>query len=102
MSRDYSPNGHHHEEEGDRRAVNAYADAVAGDRPWEIVEFEMNTDPYANMLPGITNINAARTIGSGLQAGRSGGHPVVLAISLLLLLVLIAPVILAVISRLVH
>ncbi len=99
MNGQHSPNGHHPPEEALPRAVNPYADALTGTKPREIVEFEMNSDPYANMLPGIANINAAKTISRGVEVGRRGNR-LVMAISLLLLLVFILPFILAVITHL--
>lgn len=95
----HSPsNGHGPVESAKQQGSNPYADVVRG-KPREIVEFEMNTDPYSNMLPGISNINAARTVGRGVSVGRRG-RPVIMAISVFLLLVLLAPLILAVLSRL--
>lgn len=90
-------NGHSPPESQDAKRSNPYAAALT-DTPEEIAEFEMNTNPYANMLPGISNINAARTIGRGVEVGRRG-NPLVLAVSILLVIVLVAPVVLAVLSR---
>lgn len=69
------------------------------ERPREIVEFERATDPYVNMLPGISNIRAAETIGKGVQVGRRGNR-LVMAVSVLMLLALVLPLILTIIDRL--
>jgi hypothetical protein len=58
------------------------ASAAPDDVPAEIQDFLRNTDPYTNMLPGISNIRAAETLGSGVGAGRR--NPLVLALSLIL------------------
>jgi chromate transport protein ChrA len=63
------------------------------------VEFEMDTDPYSNMLPGISNINAARTIGRGVRSG-SRGRWLTMAVSLMLILAFVLPVILTIVSQL--
>jgi hypothetical protein len=97
-----SRNGHHPPGEPSSRPVNPYVDIVAGSQPREIVEFEMDTDPYANMLPGISNIRAARTIARGVRSGAGGRHPVLVAVSLLLLFVLVLPAILSIISQLIR
>jgi hypothetical protein len=90
---------HRHEDE--RRLDNPYLDAMQGAKPQEIVDFELDTNPYANMLPGISNVRAARTIGQGVEEGRRG-NPVIMAVSILLLIVLVAPAILAVVQHFSH
>lgn len=108
----HSPNGHHpddHRHSGPHahrkpasRSINPYLDAVEGGQPREIVDFEMDTDPYANMLPGISNIRAARTIARGVEQGKRGGHPAIVAVSVLLLIILVLPAVLMIVSQLVH
>ena len=83
------------------RGTNPYLDAAVGDHPPEIVDFELETDPYRNLLPGMSSVNAAKTVGRGLQAGR-GGNTVLLVISLLLVGVLIIPAFAAVIAQMLH
>lgn len=85
----------------ERRLLNPYLDAVDEYHPPEISKFELETDPYRNFLPGISNVNAAKTLGSGLRAGR-GGNPVLLLVSLVLVAVLILPAFVAVIAQLFH
>lgn len=82
-----------------RRLINPYLDAADVSRPPEIVTFEMETDPYRNFLPGVSSVNAAKTVGRGLRAGR-GGNRLLLVVSLLLVAVLILPAFAAVISQL--
>ena len=88
-------------ERRERRLVNPYVDAVNEDHPPEISKFELDTDPYRNLLPGMSNVNAARTLGDGLRAGR-GGNRVLLVVSLLLVAVLILPAFAAVIAQMFH
>ena len=83
----------------ERRLVNPYIDAVDESQPPEIAEFELETDPYRNFLPGMSNVNAARIVGGGLSAGRSGNR-VLLVVSLLLVMVLILPAFVAVFAQL--
>jgi hypothetical protein len=85
----------------ERRLVNPYIDVVEESRPPEIVNFEMETDPYRNFLPGMSNVNAAKTLGRGLRAGR-GGSRVLLVVSLLLVAVLVLPAFAAIIAQLFH
>lgn len=83
------------------RRSNPYVDAAVGDCPPEIVDFELETDPYRNLLPGISSVTAAKTVGRGLQAGR-GGNRMLLVVSLLLVGVLIVPAFVAVIAQAFH
>lgn len=85
----------------DKRPVNPYIDAADESRPPEIANFELETDPYRNFLPGMSSVNAARTVGRGLREGR-GGNPVLLVVSLLLVAVLILPAFAAVVAQLFH
>ncbi len=85
----------------ERRLVNPYLDVADEYHPPEIAKFELETDPYRNFLPGISNVNAAKTLGGGLQSGREGNR-VLLVVSLLLVAVLILPAIAAVIAQLFH
>lgn len=85
----------------ERRPVNAYVDALDLNRPPELADFELETDPYRNFLPGVSNVNAARTIGSGLKEGRNG-NLLLLLVSLLLVAVLILPAFVAVIAQMVR
>ncbi len=72
--------------------------AIEGDeRPPELADFERATDPYSNMLPTTSSVNAGRAIAGGIEIG-ARGRPVVLAVSLVLVLVL--PLILSVVSQL--
>jgi hypothetical protein len=83
----------------ERRLVNPYVDAVDESRPPEIAKFELETDPYRNFLPGMSNVNAAKIVGGGLRAGRSGNR-VLLFVSLFLVAVLILPAFIAVFAQL--
>jgi hypothetical protein len=83
----------------ERRLINPYIDAADESRPPEIAKFELETDPYRNFLPGMSNVNAAKTLGGGLRAGRSGSR-VLLLVSLILVAVLVLPAFAAVIAQL--
>lgn len=99
---DAEPNGNgRHHRQGERSLDNPYIDAISGTKPQEIVDFEMDTNPYANMLPGISNVRAARTIGQGVDEGRKGSR-VIMAVSLFLLIVLVAPLVLGLLQHFVH
>lgn len=78
---------------------NPYLDAVRGTLPDELVEYEMATYPYGNMLPGISNIRAAQTVAGGLEAGRKGRWRL-RAVSVVMLLALLAPGVISVVDRL--
>ncbi len=82
----------------DRTAVNPYWHVLGASKPEEIVNFEFETDPYRNFLPGLSSVQAARTVGRGLQEGKRG-NPLILAVSLLLLAVLILPALAAVVAE---
>ena len=94
-----STNGHHPPEAAARTRINPYADALTSTQPREIVEYEMSSDPYANMLPDTANINAARTMSRWVARG-SRGNRFVMVVSLILLVVLILPFVLVVLARL--
>lgn len=83
----------------ERRLLNPYIDVLDESRPPEIVNFEMETDPYRNFLPGMSSVNAAKTVGRGLRAGR-GGNRILLIVSLLLIAVIVLPAFAAVIAQL--
>jgi hypothetical protein len=86
---------------GEKRLINPYIDVVDESRPPEIVNFEMETDPYRNSLPGMSSVNAAKTVGRGLREGQRGNR-VLLVVSLLLVAVLVLPAFAAVIAQLLH
>lgn len=94
-------NGHTPHEEDERSSVNPYLDLMSGSQPPEITEYELTSDPYSNMLPGISSIRAAKTVSHGVELGRRG-NPVILAISCVLLVVILLPIILGVITHLVR
>ncbi|HEX8919556.1 MAG TPA: hypothetical protein VF898_13720 [Chloroflexota bacterium] len=96
MTGNESQNGHAPSSEP--HPVNPYLDMASGAQPPEIAQYEMRSDPYGNMLPGISNINAARSIGEGLDVGRRGNW-LILIVSLFLLAVLLLPAILAILAH---
>jgi hypothetical protein len=96
----HSPNGGYPQQSREVASINPYVDAVSGDRPREIVEFELHTDPYANMLPRVSSI-AVSASADGPDSERKR-HPVVVAVSILLIIVLVLPVMAEVFARLFH
>ena len=98
MRDETSPNGHVARSDEEREIINAYADAVSATRPPEIVEFELNTDPYANMVPqSPRGVSRADPFWDDAPARR---NPWIVAISLLLIVVLLLPVVVQIFSRL--
>jgi hypothetical protein len=83
----------------ERKTVNPYADAALGTEPREIAEFQLNTDPYANVVP-----SAGRRVAVDLEDGDWGGRtrpgPFVIGLSVFLVLLLILPPLAVVLSRL--
>lgn len=61
--------------------------------PEELANFERRTDPYANMLPGISSVSLFQTLGEGVSLRRRG-HPVLALVSLVLLILFTLPVVL--------
>ena len=96
----HSPNGHHPQRERQAASINPYVDAISGERPREIAEFELHTDPYANMLPRVASIPV--TDPDDAPDSRRPRHPIMVAISILLILVLVLPVMAEVFARLFH
>lgn len=99
-------NGHHPPDDEAAGAHNPYVDAVAGHRPSELVEFELHTDPYANMLPRVASMSQPGTIPlhpeDDILPPRRRRNPLVVAVSLLLVAVLVLPVMAEVFARLFH
>lgn len=69
--------------------------------PPEIAEFQRRTDPYSNMLPGASNISGFRTLAEGVSLGKHG-HPLLAAVSLILLLLMAVPLILTIAHQIIH
>jgi hypothetical protein len=95
-------NGREPEIEAEGRASNPYLDALRGSKPPEIVEFEMNTDPYANMLPGISSIRAARTLGRSAADRRSRGRSLSTIFALFALAIIAVALVAAVVAVVPH
>lgn len=94
-------NGHRAEHEEIPVSVNPYRDAVSGTRPREIVEFELNTDPYANMLPRVASVSRSPSEEDTEDSGRKR-NPILVVVSILLVAILILPVMVEVFARLIH
>jgi hypothetical protein len=96
-SNGHSPNGH----APDKKPANPYAEAMIGARPPEIVEFELHTDPYANMVPRVSSMVTGGTEEDESTEPRRH-NPVVIGISVILIAVLTLPVMVEVFARLIH
>ncbi len=96
-------NGHTPAPEEPAATTNPYAEAVAGSRPRELVEFELHTDPYANMLPRVSSVTALDDgdDADGELAPRRQ-HPIMVIISLALVAILVLPIMAEVFIRLIH
>lgn len=81
------------------RIENPYFEALTGTKPKEIVDFEMNTEPYANMPPNMSRVHMTQSLARGLRPGR---RPVIAAVSLLIILAFVLPVVLNVLAQLIH
>ncbi|MBV9279462.1 MAG: hypothetical protein JOZ41_05230 [Chloroflexi bacterium] len=94
-------NGRHPAGRDEPRSVNPYVDAVTGEQPSEIVDFEMSSDPYRNMVPTISAIHAARSLQPAVKVG---GHrsPLAVALGLIVVAAIVLPFVLALISYLTH
>lgn len=104
MDKSPSPNGHHADERESTTSANPYVDAVTGARPSELVEFELHTDPYANMLPRVSSITRPGefplSAEDDLLPARRRRNPLFMVVSVLLILVLVLPVMAEVFARL--
>jgi hypothetical protein len=101
MDSDNRPRDRHSRDVAERQLLNPYIAVPEDARPPELVDFELETDPYRNFLPGMSSVNAAKTVGRGLRVGR-GGNPILLVVSLILVAVLVLPAFAAVIAQLLH
>ena len=75
--------------DGERHSSNPYVDLIEGTKPQEIVEFELNMNPYARVLPNNSHVFAASRSGHHGEAPRRIS-PIVLVISLILLILVVA------------
>ncbi|GAC1404894.1 MAG: hypothetical protein NVSMB52_18760 [Chloroflexota bacterium] len=100
MDGETSPNGDRPRNSERSGSINPYADAHTGEQPPEIVEFELNTDPYANVVPRISTItHSASDNDDEIERHR---NPFVVAVSVLLIILLVLPVTFEVLVRLFH
>jgi hypothetical protein len=85
---------------GEYESVNPYADALSGSQPREIAEFELNLDPYANMVPRVSQrVSAAASAED--EGLRTSHRPLLIAVSVILVAVLVLlPLLAEVFSRL--
>ena len=84
-----------------REPVNPYLDALSGRRPPEIAALELNLDPYANMVPRVSQRSAGASSGDLDADGGGRRHPWLVAISVLLIaLMVLVPLLAEVFARL--
>jgi hypothetical protein len=94
-----SSNGHHPPAD-DHEPVNAYADAILGSRPRELVDFELRTDPYANMLPTMSRHGISPDDDPEPDEADRRRNPLIVGISVLLIILLVLPPLVVVFARL--
>ncbi len=100
---DTHSNGHLPKQEEQPAPSNPYADALAGKRPRELVEFDLHTDPYANMLPRVASISSLEEDEEEEHSGeKRRRNPILVAVSLLLIVILVLPIMVEVFARLTH
>lgn len=99
MDHPSSSNGHHPPAD-DHEPVNAYADALLGSRPRELVDFELRTDPYANMLPTMSRPTASIEAEPESDEEEQRRNPFIVGISIFLIVILILPPLVVVFARL--
>ena len=95
-SNGHCPNGH----SPDPRRANPYAEALIGSKPPELVEFELHTDPYANMVPRVSSVVTSEP--ADLEPESRRRNPVLVGVSVILIAVLTLPVMVEVFARLIH
>lgn len=99
-------NGHKPPDDEAPGGHNPYADAVAGRRPSELVEFELHTDPYANMLPRVSSMTQPGTVpltpDDDILPARRRRNPILVIVSVLLVAILVLPAMAEVFARLFH
>ena len=96
MSELPSSNGHHPPVD-DHEPKNVYADAMRGSRPREIVDFELTTDPYANVVP---TMSRARVSAAEVADEKRERNPWMIGLSVLLIVLLVLPPLVVVFGRL--
>jgi hypothetical protein len=92
------PNGSAHD--SPHTSVNPYVEAVRGEQPRDLTTFELNTDPYANIIPSPGRMAVEA---SGIERDeKRRRNPLLVAVSLILIVVLVLPVMAQVFIRLFH
>jgi hypothetical protein len=91
-------NGRHAEDASSPESMNPYAEAVAGDRPPELIRYDLNTDPYANVIPNPNRFSQEDNLDGDVPQRRR--NPLMVAVSLTLIVILVLPVMAEVFSRL--
>jgi hypothetical protein len=98
---DSSPdlNGKHADSRG-MRSSNPYVDALTGDQPPEIADFEISTYPYANVVPPISRLpQATPTAGPDDEPFRTRPPFWLRAMSILVLTAMLLAIVLGVASH---
>lgn len=97
---DHSTTNGQHPHADDDEPVNVYADAIRGTRPREIVDFEMDTDPYANVVPIMSRRRPSVDAEHDWDDGDMKRNPWMVGISILLIVLLVLPPLVVVFARL--
>ncbi|MGH2448677.1 MAG: hypothetical protein ACRDFS_08775 [Chloroflexota bacterium] len=65
---------------------NPYFDALTGSIPPELLRFEQAMYPYNNDLPGVSSVNAARTLSGAILAWGKGSRRAIMISSIVLVI----------------
>lgn len=74
---------------------------VSGAQPPDIAEFELNIDPYANVIPRASRMVRAGSPDDSVESTTTRS-PLLRWISIILILILVLPVMVEVFARLIH
>jgi hypothetical protein len=107
MDEKVSSNGFHPETGRERRISNPYYDALAGDLPPEIAAFQINSYPYANVVPTMSRVRVpSATTAPMIEAGPAEPVPrrsiVLTVVSALILGVILLTLMFGVASHIIH
>jgi hypothetical protein len=88
-----------HAEHGPIHTANPYVDALSGEKPPEIVDYEMKTYPYANVVPSISRVYSLGEEGEAPEGYQPRLSLWLRAVSILILAGMLLAVVLGVASH---
>ena len=95
MNNSFNGNGKH-ADQLEPRASNPYLDALTGEQPPEIVDFEMNTYPYAKVVPSIMRVSRVSDETEEEERYRQHPSPWLRALSILVIAGMLLAIVLGV------